>query len=247
MGHTPTLAVSVQQPPVADGAGAPTGLRPSASRRVRWLLWGALLLAGVLGGTLIGVLRSSHPGTVPTAAGIAPAPPVETWGAGEKLAPGFALHDEAGRPVSLAAFRGRPVLLAFMDPQCGDFCPLEAKIIDTALARLPASERPTVVALSVNLWGNARSILRKDIRDWKLTPAWHWAVGASPKLRKAWADYQIEVADSPTTKNGVTTHEITHTEATFVIDRKGYQRAVYLYPFRAADLVREIRSVAATP
>ena len=235
--------MSAQDSPLADGAAEP---RPASPRRPRRLLWGLLLAAGVLGGVLVGVLRSSHPAAAPAASGIAPAPPIETWAAGAKLAPDFALHDDAGRPVSLAAFRGRPVLLAFMDPQCGDFCPLEAKIIDSALARLPASERPAVVALSVNPWGNAPSILRKDARDWKLTPAWHWAVGAAPLLHKAWADYKIVVADSPTTKNGVTTHEITHTEATFVIDRKGYQRAIYLYPFRAADLAREIRAVAAT-
>ncbi|HKI92139.1 MAG TPA: SCO family protein, partial [Gaiellaceae bacterium] len=153
--------MSVEQPPVPDDAGTTVELRSGGPRRGRWLLWGGLLLAGVLGGALIGVLERSHGSSTPAVAGIAPAPPVETWAAGEKLAPDFALHDEAGQPVSLAAFRGRPVLLAFMDPQCGDFCPLEAKIIDTALARLPASERPTVIALSVNLWGNAPSILRR--------------------------------------------------------------------------------------
>ena len=236
--------MSAQDSPLADADGASAQSAPP--RRPRRLRWGLALAAGVLGGVLIGVLGRSHHATAPSASGIAPAPPVETWAAGEKLAPDFALHDETGQPVSLAAFRGRPVLLAFMDPLCGDFCPLEAKIIDSALARLPASERPAVVALSVNPWGNAPSILRKDVRDWRLTPAWHWAVGATPALRRAWADYQVAVADSPTTKNGVTTHEITHDEDTFVIDRKGYQRAIYIYPFRAAVLAREIRAVAAT-
>lgn len=237
--------MAVQQPPLADEAAAPSAPSPAPPRSRRWLLWGAALLAGVAVGVAIGVVRSSHRTAAPPA-GIAPARPVETWAAGEKVAPGFALHDEAGKPVSLAAFRGRALLLTFMDPQCTDFCPVEARMIDAALARLPAAERPTVIAVSVNLWGNAPSILRKDERDWKMTSAWHWAVGSARQLRKAWADYEIAVADSPTTANGVRTHEITHTEATFVIDRKGYQRAIYLWPFRAADLARSVRTLTAT-
>ena len=42
---------------------------------------------------------------------------------------------------------------------------------------------------------------------------------------------------------GVTVHEIVHTEAAFLIDSKGYQRALYLYPFRAQDVERTLRTL----
>jgi cytochrome oxidase Cu insertion factor (SCO1/SenC/PrrC family) len=42
-------------------------------------------------------------------------------------APGFTLTDQSGRPVSLASFRGRTVVLTFMDSHCTDICPLVSR------------------------------------------------------------------------------------------------------------------------
>ena len=43
---------------------------------------------------------------------------------------------------------------------------------------------------------------------------------------------------------GITVHRITHTEAAYVLDSRGYTRALYIYPFGAADVERTLRSVA---
>jgi hypothetical protein len=34
--------------------------------------------------------------------------------------------------------------------------------------------------------------------------------------------------------------QVAHTEAAFVVDAAGYQRAVFVYPFSAADVEREL-------
>ena len=100
------------------------------------------------------------------------------------------------------------------------------------------SKRPAILAVSVNRWGDARGILREDIRRWRVSPDWRWAIGKFSTLRKVWQAYEIGVQDTPKTVAGITVHEISHTEAAFVIDPKGYQRALYLYPFRAVDVGR---------
>lgn len=46
-------------------------------------------------------------------------------------APGFALQDAAGRPVGLADFRGKVVVLHFVYASCPDVCPLHADRIAT--------------------------------------------------------------------------------------------------------------------
>lgn len=221
--------VGVQQPSV-PAAGNPL-------RRLRWLFWAVALSIGILGGVLIGALRNSSspvPQAIPTT--IAPAPPDATWAAGKKLAPAFSLADENGKPVSLARYRGRPVLLTFMDPLCQDFCPLEAKVLNAVESKLPAAARPVVIAVSVNPWGNTRKTLVHDEAKWKLTSAWHWGIAAPPALKRVWAAYQIAV--QPTTG-----HDVAHTEATFLIDRNGHQRALWLWPFRAADVARVVRRI----
>jgi cytochrome oxidase Cu insertion factor (SCO1/SenC/PrrC family) len=234
--------VSVQQPSVPE-APSPADRHPGGSlRRLRWLVWGIALLVGISAGVLIAVLRSSHRAAVPTT--VAPAGPSVSWAAGARPAPDFALTDQAGTPVSLARFRGRPVLLTFIDPLCRNLCPTEAKILERVEASFPAARRPAIVAVSVNEWGNARRNLLLDMEKWKLTRDWHWAVGPAAKLRAVWAAYQIAVQDFPKTVAGVKVHNIVHTEGTFLIDPRGDQRALYLYPFRAPDVARTVRQLA---
>jgi cytochrome oxidase Cu insertion factor (SCO1/SenC/PrrC family) len=236
--------VSAQQSSVPDGTAAPGRRGDGSLRRLRWLFWGVALVVGILAGVLIGVLRgtSGGPAAVPTT--IAPAGPDASWAAGARPAPDFALTDQAGMPISLSRFRGRPVILTFIDPLCRNLCPTEAKILERAEASFPAARRPAIVAVSVNQWGNARRNLLVDMTKWKLTSDWHWAVGSAAKLRAVWAAYQIAVQDSPKTVAGVTVHNISHTEGAFLIDPRGDQRALYLYPFRAPDVARTVRQLA---
>jgi protein SCO1 len=206
-------------------------------------MWGVALLAGVVAGVLVAVLRGSRPAAVPAGPPAAAGPEV-SWAAGAKRAPDFSLIDQGGKPVSVARFRGRPVIVTFIDPLCRNLCPLEAKVLERAVGQLPASARPAILAVSVNQWGDKRRYLVQDVTRWKLPREWHWAVGAPAMLAKVWRAYQIAVQDVPKTVAGVTVHTITHTEAAFLVDPHGYQRALYLYPFRAADVTRTIRKLA---
>jgi cytochrome oxidase Cu insertion factor (SCO1/SenC/PrrC family) len=227
--------VSVQQPTASEG-GAP--------RYLRWALWISVALLGVLGGLLIGLVVTSHKSAAVPNGPVGPVGPAASWPAGAKVAPGFSLTDQNGKPVSLAAYRGRPVIVTFIDPLCRNFCPLEAKVLNDVESRLPAAQRPAIVAVSVNLWADKRSYLLQDVRKWQLTPQWRWGVGGEKQLSKVWSAYQIAVLAQTRKIAGVTVHEITHTEGAFVVDRTGHQRALYLWPFRAADVERTLRQLA---
>jgi cytochrome oxidase Cu insertion factor (SCO1/SenC/PrrC family) len=209
-------------------------------RRLRWLLWGAVLLVGVGAGAAIAALGSSRQAAAPTARPAAPEAAVR-WAGGARLAPDFRLLDQNGRAVSLAALRGRPVIVTFIDPLCRNLCPTEAKILQAVERLLPPGQRPRILAVSVNQWGNARPILLEDMTRWKLRQNWHWAVGTPRALRRVWNAYRISVVDAPKTIAGVVVHQISHTEAAFVVDSRGYQRALYLFPFRATDVARTVR------
>ena len=239
------LLVSAHPPSVAEDAGvAPQGSGSRSPRLFRWALWTSVALLGILGGLLIGLLSQSHKPAAAPNSSVGPVGPTETWAAGAKIAPGFNLTDQTGRPVSLAAYRGRPVIVTFIDPLCRNFCPLEAKVLNDVVGRLPAGQRPAIVAVSVNLWGNARRFLVQDVRKWRLTPEWRWGVGSSKQLASVWRAYQIEVLDQPKTIAGVTVHQITHTEGAFIVDPTGHERALYLWPFHAVDVTHTLRQLA---
>jgi protein SCO1 len=211
-------------------------------RRFRWFLLGGALVVGVAVGAVIAVLRSSSTAPTPSVTSARSGPDM-TWPLG-KVAPGFSLRSQNGRPISLGQFRGRPVIVTFIDPLCRNLCPLEAKVLDRVVAQVPAAQRPAIVAVSTNQWANARKNLLLDMRKWKLPSDWHWAVGAPAELARVWKDYAIGVSVATKTIAGVKVRQITHTEAAYLVDPHGYQRALYLYPYRAPDVERTLRALA---
>ena len=230
--------VSVQQPTAAQG-GNP--------RFLVWGLWACVAALGILGGLLIGLLTTSHRSPALANGPVGPVGPDASWSAGAKLAPAFRLTDQSGRPVSLAEYRGRPVIVTFIDPLCRNFCPLEAKVLNRVERTLPAAQKPAIVAVSVNLWGNARRYLVQDVQKWQLTPQWRWGVGDEKQLAAVWHAYQIAVLATTKKIAGVTVHEITHTEGAFIVDRTGHQRALYLWPFRAVDVEKTLAQLTRAP
>ena len=88
------------------------------------------------------------------------------WPAAKRRAPDFALRDQTGAPISLRANRGRIVILTFIDPLCTTLCPLEAKALDRVEQQLPGADRPAVIAVSVNPWGDASRYFRLAGAKW---------------------------------------------------------------------------------
>jgi cytochrome oxidase Cu insertion factor (SCO1/SenC/PrrC family) len=191
------------------------------------------------------VLRSvrDHPDPSIVQGGSVITPPARTWPADRRRAPNFFLHDQAGRAVSLGAYRGRPVIVTFVDPLCRNLCPLEAKVLNDAVGRMPARARPPILAVSVDVYGgaNRRVNLLRDVHQWSLVPQWRWAVGSPAQLTAVWQRYEIGVKVTTKTIAETTIHYVTHTEAAFIVDATGHERALFLWPFYPQDVERALR------
>jgi cytochrome oxidase Cu insertion factor (SCO1/SenC/PrrC family) len=163
-----------------------------------------------------------------------------TWAAGARLAPAITtLHDQTGARVSLASLRGRTIAMTFFDSHCHAECPLEGRALSAAERALPASERPVLVAVSINPFDNPASA-RRAARAWGLAAAggWHWLMGTRRELAPVWKAYGVYVSAHPV--NG----DIEHTEALMLIDRRGYERSYYLYPFGSRFVTADLRTLA---
>jgi cytochrome oxidase Cu insertion factor (SCO1/SenC/PrrC family) len=199
------------------------------ARRTRLARAAAVLAAAGLSGAAAGVaghlmLGASHSASVITERfgmdGQA------AWAAGARVAPAIdTLPDQTGRAFSLASLRGHPVALVFFDSHCNQECPLEGRELASAEASLPAAQRPVLVVVSVNPLDTPASAA-KAARAWKLAGVapWHWLMGSRAALARVWREYNIYVGQA---KDG----DIPHTEALILIDRRGYERSAYLYPF----------------
>lgn len=166
-----------------------------------------------------------------------------TWSEGQRPAPDFTLTDQSGVPISPASYRGRPVIITFIDPLCRNFCPLEAKVLNEADERLPAARRPQIIAVSVDIYADTHADLMLDFKRWSLVPQWQWAVGTRAKLGAVWRRYYAEVEVQTKHIAGTTVHYITHSEMAYIVDRKGYERALFSWPFSAKAIKKEILSI----
>ncbi len=226
-------AVRRAREPAEDRAGLPVGLR--------WAIPGVGLLCAMAVAVPVLALHRSRP---QVSGSSTVTPPPFSWHAGQRPAPDFMLRDQSGRPVSLAAYRGRPVIVTFVDPLCRNLCPLEAHVLNQTVSQMPAAQRPTILAVSVDVYANARANLLQDVGKWHLVPQWHWAVGSRSRLAAVWKRYSIGV--SVTTKRiaGTTIKYILHTEAAYIIDATGHERALFLWPFYPQDVKRLLRTLA---
>jgi cytochrome oxidase Cu insertion factor (SCO1/SenC/PrrC family) len=137
------------------------------------------------------------------------------------------------------------VIVTFIDPLCRAYCPLEGRRLNGVVRAYPPASRPAIVAVSTNVAGNSRSNLRTVARKWRLVPEWRWAVGAEPQLAQVWKQYHVGVLVTTKKVAGVTVHDVVHTEAAYVIDANGDERALFLWPYTAAAVARALHGLAA--
>lgn len=200
-------------------------------RRAYVLSVGAAAVVGVLAGAILhnvvggGRARAASP-ALPALHGEA------TWAKGAVRAPGFALRDQHGRRVSLASFRGRPVVLTFMDSFCRAECPLQAAQFNAAFRPLAPGLRPRLLIVSVDLADTPRSVAAAA-RRWRLPRGFEWFFGSHAQLAAVWRAYHIAVK--------VTAGDIAHSDAFYVIDRDGFERAGFLSPFVPGLLTHDLR------
>jgi cytochrome oxidase Cu insertion factor (SCO1/SenC/PrrC family) len=205
---------------------------------VTGLLTAAVLLGAGLGFALhlllhrsaaaptVTIMRNGLDGQATWAPGTRPAPPIN------------ALADQTGRPFALSALHGQTVALVFVDSHCNQQCPLEGRELSAAERALPAGQRPILVAVSVNPLDTPASV-RKAARAWGLASVsgWHWLMGSRAELAPVWRAYHIYVGDE-------VGGDIPHTEAVVLVDRRGYERSAYLYPFNQGFVTHDLRVLA---
>lgn len=161
-----------------------------------------------------------------------------TWGPGVRPAPGVTtLHDQSGHRFSLASLRGHTVAMEFFDSHCHAECPLAGRALAAAERNVPAAQRPVLVVISVNPLDTAASV-RSATREWGLAglAPWHWLMGTHALLAAVWRAYHIDVHP----KKG----DISHTEALYLLDRRGDERAGYLYPYVPASVAHDLAALA---
>ena len=156
-------------------------------------------------------------------------------------APDFTLTSDAGRPWSLSAQRGKPVLLTFGFTHCADTCPAAlAKLahISTTLGRRGAQvevamvtvdpRRDTPAALHAFVGRFGRSIVG--------------LTGSQGDVGNVEAAYHVWAQRVPG-KAGRGSYDVVHTAAIYLIDSAGRIRGLREDDEPEADIARAVRDL----
>ncbi|MBV9164809.1 MAG: redoxin domain-containing protein [Solirubrobacterales bacterium] len=176
------------------------------------------LVAVVLGATegVSALVRSSN-----SAAALERNPYLDPGTQLHRRAPDFTLSDQFGRRLSLTTYRGKVVILAFVDSRCTTICPLTTNSMVQA-RRLLGGAGSRVALLGINANPTATKV--SDVRAYSLAHGmmrqWRFLTAPPAALRRVWARYGIAAE--------VEHGQIDHTPALFAIDPKGLLRRVYL-------------------
>lgn len=157
-------------------------------------------------------------------------------------APGFVLTDQQGRPTSLAQFRGKVVVLTFIDPECTQLCPLTTQSMVEAVKMLGPAAASRVQLLGVDI--NVKKARVADVaaytRAHELESHWRFLTGSPAQLQSVWNSYHVYVGASAT-------GDLVHEAIIYVIDQDGNERFQYRTPMsyesvddQAGDLAKGI-------
>jgi protein SCO1 len=189
---------------------------------------GLLLLVAVLAGC-----GSSKAAQTTTA-------PKQRFAGGEltppKTAPPIALHDANGTPVTLAAQRGRYVLVTFIYTHCPDVCPLITKNLNAALRVIGPSARKQVrvLAVSVDPVGDTPKAVKAYAREKHLFPQFQYLIGTRAELRRVWKAWHVLAVE---TKPDL----VDHVAYTALVDANGKERVLYDSSVHATQVVHDLR------
>lgn len=152
-------------------------------------------------------------------------------------APDFSLTDQHNRPVSLASYRGHPVVLAFLDPVCTTICPLTTVSMVQAVSLLGQSAAGVrLLGIDANPQVTSTAALRGYTAAHEMPASWDFLTGSPAALAGVWHAYGVYVAANA--------GNIDHDPAVFVLDGQGRERWLYLSQLAYASIGQQAAALA---
>ena len=165
-------------------------------------------------------------------------PAVDTGSSlGGQPAPDLRLVNQFGQRMSLSQFRGKVVVLAFVDSECTTICPLTtASMVGAKQLLGAAGSHVQLLGVDANPQATSVPDVMAYSRAHGMVNQWDFLTGTLPQLRAAWQGFHIAVQ----VERGM----IDHTPALYVIDQRGRERTVYLTQMNYASITQAAQVLA---
>jgi protein SCO1/2 len=157
-------------------------------------------------------------------------------------APDFTLTDGiSGKAMTLSSQQGSVIVLAFLYTQCPDVCPLTAEQFRQAQQKLTDDEsvHTLFVAVSVDPAHDTPAAVQAFARDHGLSKRFVFLVGGAAQLQPVWSAYGIRIETDPTVSG------VGHSDAIYLLDRKGRVRLLTHSDITAEALAGDVKALSA--
>lgn len=151
-------------------------------------------------------------------------------------APDFTLRDQSGRTVSMSGFRGTVVAVTFLDTQCTNLCPLQARFLGTAQSALGASTPLSVVVISVRPGADTPDAITRFAAANGLGGHYSWLTGTPAQLAAVWNEYGVGVQ--------VARGDLEHSSVIYLVDPHGFERVGFLDVPETTAFENDVRILA---
>jgi protein SCO1/2 len=157
-------------------------------------------------------------------------------------APALALRNYLGRPVDIASYRGKAVLVTFLYTHCPDVCPLIVSNLRLAQNLMGPREaaRAQIVAVSVDPRGDTRGAVADFLARHEMLGRMQYLVGSASQLARVWQAWGVgseRDANQP--------QFINHSGLIYGISALGKRTTVYAANFKPADIAHDVPLLAA--
>ena len=156
---------------------------------------------------------------------------------GKQPAPDITLSNQFGQRMSLQQFRGKVVILAFVDSECTTVCPLTTVSMVEARQMLGAAGgKVQLLGVDANPKATSVSDVMAYSRVHDMVNQWDFLTGTPAQLTAVWRAYHIAVQ--------IQSGQIDHTPALLVIDPRGRERTIYLTQMNYASISQAAQILA---
>ena len=157
--------------------------------------------------------------------------------AGDKPAPDFKLLDQQGRLTTLTQFRGKVVVIGFVDPRCTDLCPLMTESMVEALHLLgPAAAQVQLLGISANPDATNVADVADYTRAHRMQGRWRFLTGSTTQLKRVWDSYHVYAA----TVDG----DAEHDPIIILIGPQGRERRMYFTQMSYEGIAQQAQLMA---
>jgi len=166
----------------------------------------------------------------------APSPPSASQGlVQDRVVPIVPLVNMSGQVTSLAAFRGKDVVMAPFLTLCQDECPLVAGaflIMEQDVRAAGLGRRVVFLTVSVDPWRDSPARLRAYAK--KFGANWPMLTGSLPTLKRFWSFFGVyfqKVPEEPPPNldwwtGQPLTMDVDHTDGFILLDAQGHERFI---------------------